>query len=768
MGIFYRRPLCLFCACFFTGALAAWLLPSIWVLRCLVVLLALLAAAAVLCLCFRRRAAVLLTVMLCLAGLFGSMAHAYATVDLPVRHAGALVGRHAAELLIVEQKAQYADASVYAARLVCVDGAKENIMVKLTDRTQSHLESGDRVWVTAELSAPTDAFGEPLERHADGYALCLALDGTQEAYVQRFSLNDLRHRCLSLSDIRILAERAQDRLQSTFAHRLGDEVGALASAFLLGDRSALSTVVIRDFRRAGLSHVMAVSGLHISVLLGGLDRVLRCLYLPKRARIAAVAVSGGIFLFLTGFSLSGVRSVLMLFSVYLHFLLREENDSLTALFVSIVLILLLSPYAVADVGMWMSFLATLGLLTVYPWLEARIPVPRSEQKGAALLRLGRKVALLLGMTVVANLFLLPILWLLFGELSVVAPLSNLLLALPTDLFLWLLPVVLGLGWLPWVGAWLCRAVMWCGQGIIRLTAWFSQTPHATISLQDTVCRWTVPLLCLTLAVLLTVRVRNRKRLWIPLGAVSLVFVCGLGIAGWQQRQPTLWYCQANAVNEYFFAAEGQTLSICDVSGGSATAYAAMTEQYAAMTATEIRAFVLTHYHAGHAEALPAFLQSTMVRTLYLPLPEDAQAVKIADTLVRCAEAQGTEVKLYRNGEVLSLTDSTDVRVEWQTQPQRHAAVGLELAVGTYRLSYLSANALPTADFAQQSRAVLLGSHGTGQARTSYGDWRLSEQTEVLLYAARSTERELPVLPPSTRVYVPQPNTEAYTVRFPFS
>lgn len=768
MGIFYRRPLCLFCACFLTGALAAWLLPSRWVVRCLAFLLLVLAVLTVLCVCFRRRLLPFLTVILCVIGLFGSMVHSYATVDCVQKRARSWAGMHEMELLITESEAEYSHASVYTAQLIRVDGTDAKISVKLTDFGQNHLEAGDCVFVTTVVSEISDEFGNPVERNAGGTLLSVSLNDTQEAYVRRFSAERFQKRWLSATDIKIVSERVRMRLQSVFSSRLGTEVGSLASALLLGDRSALSSATVRDFRRAGLSHMMAVSGLHISVLLGGLERLLRCLYVPKRARIVTVAAGGCLFLFLAGFSLSAVRSVLMLFSVYLHFLLRDENDSLTALFVSIVLILLIAPYAVADIGMWMSFLATLGLLTVYPLLETWIRVPKPDARGAFGLRILRKGGLILGMTAVANLFLLPIVWLLFGELSWIAPIANLLLSFPVQLFLWFLPFALGLGWIPHVGVGLCRVVTWCGQVILTGVERLSRVPYATLSLNDTVGKWMIPLICLALAVTLTFRFHHKRCALIPLAAVLLSVTCCLGLAWQSRRQPILRYCRIDSANEYFFSSEGQALSICDVSGGSVSAYEAMEEQYAALAATEIRSFVLTHYHSSHAETLTSLLQREVIRTLYLPIPEHASALAVAGTLVQCAENQGTQTVFYYSGDVLSLSDSVNVRVEWSEQNGRHAAIGLDFSVGGNGLSYLSANAVPTSEFAVQSDTALFGCHGGGSERTSYGEWIPSEQTTTLIYAARSLLRYESLPLSQTEILVPEKYTERYTLVFPLS
>ena len=112
-----------------------------------------------------------------------------------------------------------------------------------------------------------------------------------------------------------------DKISGVLVSLLGEEKGVLALGFFTGERSDLPAYIVRDFRRSGLSHIMAVSGSHIAILLGSIEVLLRRLFVPKGARCAVVSVCGLLFILITGFSLSGIRSVLMLYAVYLAYLI---------------------------------------------------------------------------------------------------------------------------------------------------------------------------------------------------------------------------------------------------------------------------------------------------------------------------------------------------------------------------------------------------------------------------------------------------------------
>ena len=75
------------------------------------------------------------------------------------------------------------------------------------------------------------------------------------------------------------------------------------------------------------------------------------------------------YLALTGFALSTVRAFLMTSIVYLAYVLQDESDKLTTLLFSLFIILVSFPYAVYDIGMWLSFLAVLGIFIAGYFIE---------------------------------------------------------------------------------------------------------------------------------------------------------------------------------------------------------------------------------------------------------------------------------------------------------------------------------------------------------------------------------------------------------------
>lgn len=149
--------------------------------------------------------------------------------------------------------------------------------------------------------------------------------------------------------------RLRSRLSSFYLANLPGEEGGVLSAMALGDRAGMDTEVKDLFSAAGIAHLLAVSGLHISLVAMSLYKLLRKCRLSFAISFAG-AVPGALFYaLLTGFSVSGERALIM-FTIYLFSQVAgEAYDMLTSLSVALLIILLKNPYAVYDTGFIFSF-----------------------------------------------------------------------------------------------------------------------------------------------------------------------------------------------------------------------------------------------------------------------------------------------------------------------------------------------------------------------------------------------------------------------------
>ncbi|MDQ3645749.1 MAG: ComEC/Rec2 family competence protein [Actinomycetota bacterium] len=223
---------------------------------------------------------------------------------------------------------------------------------------------------------------------------------------------------------------------------LPDEPAGLIRGLTIGDTSGLSQLTIDRFRRAGLSHLLAVSGANVAIVLGGVAVLVA--RLSFRMRVAAGAVGLFLFVLVVGPDASVLRAAAMGAVGLTAIASGRRAEPLHALGLAVIVIVLLRPQIVYSVGLHLSLAATAGIILWASQIERRAPLPAV-------------VSLPLAVTLAAQVAVLPVLVLVFGEASLVAPVTNLMAAaaVPPATILGLAGAVAGTAH-PWLGGLVLR------------------------------------------------------------------------------------------------------------------------------------------------------------------------------------------------------------------------------------------------------------------------------------------------------------------------
>lgn len=212
------------------------------------------------------------------------------------------------------------------------------------------------------------------------------------------------------------------------------ETTAFARAMLLGDKNELSGRFVQKFRALGMSHVMAVSGMHIMFAVMFLDVILNLFGVRIRKRSAIALISIVLFTVLTGFPASCVRSAIMLFIFFVGRMTELIPDTVTSLSIAVFLILAPAPYTVGNLSFILSVCAVLGILLITPVLNGIFHFSTGFRRLDTFLNsLKYTVTLSLG----ALIACLPVQMIVFREVSLIAPISNAILMLPIKIMFYL-------------------------------------------------------------------------------------------------------------------------------------------------------------------------------------------------------------------------------------------------------------------------------------------------------------------------------------------
>lgn len=370
---------------------------------------------------------------------------------------------------------------------VRLDGFSQNILVTTTKG--AHYVYGDRVWLRGKLVEP------------QGFD-----DFDYRGYLERFNVYAL----MRYPKISVLASNQANVITygllkvktwatKRISNRLAEPQSSLLLGILIGARKTLPQEVIDTFTATGTSHIIAVSGFNISIIVGALGGFLARL-VGRRISFWLSLLATISFVIMAGASSSVVRAAVMGVLVLISYNIGRLYSITPSLCLAAVIMLIINPRILFwDAGFQLSFAATVGIVYGVPVLD------RFTQN---IPRLGGAKNLFL-VTLCASLATLPFILFTFGRMSVVALLVNMLVV----------PIVstvmlLGAGiLLPVVGVGMAFITSYLLQYILFVIAWFARLPFASVSLSIslvTFLAFIIALLCIY--ALLYWSVSKKKRL----------------------------------------------------------------------------------------------------------------------------------------------------------------------------------------------------------------------------------------------------------------
>ncbi len=206
---------------------------------------------------------------------------------------------------------------------------------------------------------------------------------------------------------------------------LGEEAGGLFAALFTGNRDGLSGHSAGIFRKAGCSHILALSGMHLGIL----SAILLLLLKPLPGKVPAfiiscIVISG--YLFLTGFGVSLVRAAVMYLYCGLATVFYRKFRALDILLLSFITLVIFQPESFYTVSFQLSFLAVGGIIIASPIIYRMLCPWLPSVLCAAL-----------SCSIGAQLFVTPLLLTVFGELYPVGIAAGIVIAPIVTVFIWI-------------------------------------------------------------------------------------------------------------------------------------------------------------------------------------------------------------------------------------------------------------------------------------------------------------------------------------------
>lgn len=429
----------------------------------------------------------------------------------------------------------------------------------------------------------------------------------------------------------------------------------VAMALLLGDKSALSKQTKSNFNRAGISHLLAVSGLHVGFIIMPFWFLVPWFWYHKKGKpFAILLIAGVLFLYagITGFRLSVIRASIMAFLFLFARVYQKKSNSINIMATAALLILFVNPTALFDVSFQLSFGAVAVILLLYPVIQRTLP-----QK----LRYGKFSFLptIVIISIIVQFGLFPLLIWYFHQFSIIAPVAN-IFAIPMAqvIVLW---------------SWICIGLGALFPVIGHLANWPSNllvNGLRSLSQHLTMLRWSwinvrlfSPLLFITwVSILMLITVWHNKRLrwkWLIIFMISLIVIQIPFI--YQKMQPPVLKLtvfdvgQGDALflqtpeHKHIFIDTG-VWHLYSNSGDKI-----LVPELQAMGIRHIDAIILTHPHADHIGGVVSLIKHFSVDTIYNSgIPHKS---KLYHRYLRLARVKHIPVKHLHRGYPLSIDSS---------------------------------------------------------------------------------------------------------------
>ena len=191
------------------------------------------------------------------------------------------------------------------------------------------------------------------------------------------------------------------------------EIAALSAALIFGDRSMFDPALLTDYQKSGIVHLLAISGLHVSLLIGMVFYLGIRIGLTRQFMMNFLLVVLPIYAILTGASPSVIRAVLMLFLVLLVLKWKKQikMSPIDAISLTLMIYVFFTPLIILDAGFQLSFSVSFAII-----LSSASLLPRYQQTISAMIVI----------SIIAQLAALPILLYHFFEISLISIAANLL------------------------------------------------------------------------------------------------------------------------------------------------------------------------------------------------------------------------------------------------------------------------------------------------------------------------------------------------------
>ncbi len=436
---------------------------------------------------------------------------------------------------------------------------------------------------------------------------------------------------------------------------------AFMCALLLGDRTLLNKdVQLTDaMSSTGITHVVAVSGMHISFLVGLI------MLLTRKRSIGTIICVPIILVFMSavGNTPSVVRAGVMQMFILFAPIFMRENDNVTSLAAALMLLLFINPYSAGNVGLQLSF-ASVGGITVFSGKINACLTDKIGKKlpGNRLIHAAWSFIIAsFSTTIGALVFTTPLTAIYFNNVSLIAPLTNLLVLWSASYAFCggLISVMLGFIFAP-AGKIAVFLVSILVKYIIFIVKCLSRFPFASVSMRSVFLRLWLIFVYAVLGWLLIVR-KRKPRLVIPACGIVIAFCVCVLLSGliYDITPMTVTALDVGQGQSIILTTKSHTF-VVDCGGNNSSNVGNGTADYLkSINRSSIDVLVITHFDSDHIDGITRLMLKTRVGLIAMPSGENGKEDEQnhREEITELAKKQGIEILYVTEDMKLSYRDT---------------------------------------------------------------------------------------------------------------
>lgn len=267
----------------------------------------------------------------------------------------------------------------------------------------------------------------------------------------------------------------QQKLHSTYkSHGFDGDSGELIEAMTIGRKSELSKDLRQRYSDAGVSHILALSGYHVGIILVVLQTILLSRIIPYRwkwvSNLALIAILW-LYAMIAGHSPSLVRATMMCTVFLLCQSMHTDIISFNSIAITAVIMLIYNPMYLHDVGFQLSFVSIIGIAMLFPM------VYRKRITRFSLLNYAYQTAVL---TCICSIVTAPLIAYYFGSIPLYSVVSNLAISIIVIVIMWSSVLWWVTLWIPFINYIIASVTIWSASSMNEIVTTITSLPHSTI------------------------------------------------------------------------------------------------------------------------------------------------------------------------------------------------------------------------------------------------------------------------------------------------